>query len=78
MSAVEKETRLETILPDTTSLCGQIESKSKELKELLDKLDDVEDGDEAVMNPNELSLRIEGDVYVLQQVRPDRTRECVV
>lgn len=68
MSAVEKETRLEAILPDTTSLCDQIETKSRELKELLEGFQ----GEQAALDGDgeevDIDLRMERDVFVLQQV----------
>ena len=65
ISAVEKETRLEAILPDTMSLCDQIELKSKELKQLLEKIEAAGDGAEG----GELDAIAESEVFVLQQVR---------
>lgn len=56
MSAGEKETRLETILTDTTTLCGQIEVVAREVKELVSK--DGGDND----------ARVEYQVFVLEQV----------
>ncbi|CAB1120827.1 unnamed protein product [Ectocarpus sp. CCAP 1310/34] len=55
MSAGEKETRLETILTDTMTLCGQIEVVAQEVKELVSK--DVGDND----------ARVEYQVFVLEQ-----------
>lgn len=55
MSAGEKETRLEAILTDTTTLCGQIEANAQELKVLLESGED--DGD------------VNARVFVLEQVR---------
>eukprot|EP00903_Cladosiphon_okamuranus_P019411 g17847.t1 len=43
MSAGEKETRLEAILTDTTTLCRQIEANSRELKVLLESGEDDRD-----------------------------------
>lgn len=54
MSAGEKETRLEAILTDTTTLCGQIEANSEQLKALLETGED-----DAAVNAR---------VYVLEQV----------
>lgn len=54
MSAGERETRLEAILTDTTTLCGQIEANAQELKVLLDSGED--DGD------------VNKRVFVLEQV----------
>ena len=62
---MEKETRLEAILPDTMSLCDQIELKSKELKQLLEKIEAAGDGAEG----GELDAIAESEVFVLQQVR---------
>lgn len=56
MSAGEKETRLEAILTDTTTLCGQIEANAAELKALLETAEDDADG--------EVNKR----VFVLEQV----------
>lgn len=55
MSAGEKETRLEAILIDTTTLCGQIEANARELKVLLESGED--DGG------------VNARVFVLEQVR---------
>lgn len=44
MSAGEKETRLEAILTDTTTLCGQIEAAAQEVKELVANDDVLADG----------------------------------
>lgn len=57
MSADEKETRLEAISPDTTSLCAQIERLSEEL---CVKIAEQEEGFE---------VDIDGDVFVLKQAR---------
>jgi len=54
MSAGEKETRLEAILTDTTTLCEQIEANSEQLKALLETGED-----DAAVNAR---------VYVLDQV----------
>lgn len=55
MSAGEKDTRLEAILTDTTTLCGQIEANEQELTVLLESGED--DGD------------VNKRVFVLEQVR---------
>ena len=65
ISAVEKETRLEAILPDTTSLCDQIELKSKELKQLLERIEASEEERESI----ELDHIAENEIFVLEQVR---------
>lgn len=67
MSASERETRLEAIMPDTTSLCEQIDTKSTELtKMLLDRLHSGEDDDDD--KGFDVDGRIESETFVLQQV----------
>lgn len=56
MFAGERETRLEAILTDTTTLCGQIEANAEELKVLLESGDEDRDGD------------VNKRVFVLEQV----------
>lgn len=71
MTPAEKETRLEAILPDTTSLCVQIERQAETLTALLNEADA-----EQPVEGSELDARIEGEVFVLQQASecgvPDR------
>lgn len=57
MPADERETRLETILPDTTSLCAQIEHLSEALSVALAE---TEEG---------FPVYTDGPVFVLQQVQ---------
>lgn len=63
MSAVERETRLEAIMPNTTSLCEQIALKLGKVKELLDGVEEEQQG-----IADDIEMRIESDVFVLQQV----------
>lgn len=67
---MEKETRLEAILPDTTFLCGQIEMKAEELKQL--QRDSEAAGEGAEDDP--LDLRLAGEIFVLQQVRKNEEK----
>ena len=69
MSALEKETRLEAILPDTTSLCEKIAAKLRDLKELLEGIVDGQEEEQKPEVADELEMRMEADIFVLQQVR---------
>lgn len=67
---MERETRLEAIMPDTTSLCEQIAFKLDEVKDLLDRVEEEQQqhqGKEEGM-AEDIEMRIESDVFVLQQV----------
>lgn len=68
MSPAEKEARLEAILPDTTSLCVQIERQAQTLTALLDEADS-----EQAVEESDLDARIESEVFVLQQARASST-----
>lgn len=72
ISAAEKETRLEAILPDTMSLCDQIELKSEELKELVEKIEAAavaEEEEEGEGESGDLDRIAETEIFVLEQVR---------
>lgn len=67
---MERETRLEAIMPDTTSLCEQIAFKLDEVKQLLDRVEEEQQhhlGKEEGIT-EDIEMRIESDVFVLQQV----------